>query len=496
MKIKDIKVAEDRIRKNFSHTAIRELGVDIAKNSLYHPPVIREQDGEFWLVAGERRLRAIIWLAENGKTVVFDGKEYPLGEMPVTRLSDLSQTEAMEIELNENLMRKDLPWQDCAVARVKIHELKTFEAKEAGLPWNIKNTAKELAEMTNYVQGSMENLIADSLLVYEFLDEKVVQNCKSLTEAKRFVLRRIEGEFLNVMQEYQPVPQREVIKADDSAYHKVHNLPEPEPYKHIPRKTIRDKMTPEQKEAADGFIKLSQNLPKSKLRIWKMYNGDFRTAPIPHKYYPLIIADPPYGIDADTFGDAASAVHDYKDTKEEAFELCKSIFELGYDKWSMDNCRLYLFCDITNFSDLREMAEAAGWKVFRTPLLWVRKNKGHIPWGPNHYKRSYECILYATKGNIILKKAFSDVIEVGSPRSHSGHGAKKPSELYTQLIQHSFTQRNRVLDPCCGSGTVVIAGHEAKAESFGVEIDTNIYNSALAEIARYEEAITNEPQGE
>lgn len=86
--IYEIKVGTRR-REQFGDIA--ELAASIAKHGLIQPIVIDAKDN---LVAGERRLRAC--------------RELEWTEVSVRRLGDLTPIELREIELEENLRRKDL----------------------------------------------------------------------------------------------------------------------------------------------------------------------------------------------------------------------------------------------------------------------------------------------------------------------------------------------------------------------------------------------------
>ena len=55
-----ITIPPDRQRREFDPEALEELGISIQRLGLLHPIVVRTlPDGQYHLVAGERRLRAI-----------------------------------------------------------------------------------------------------------------------------------------------------------------------------------------------------------------------------------------------------------------------------------------------------------------------------------------------------------------------------------------------------------------------------------------------------
>lgn len=79
----------DRRREDYGDIAA--LAASIAEHGLLHPIVVDADDN---LVAGGRRLKAVEQLGWIS--------------VPVTRLGDLTETQLREVELEENLRRKDL----------------------------------------------------------------------------------------------------------------------------------------------------------------------------------------------------------------------------------------------------------------------------------------------------------------------------------------------------------------------------------------------------
>ncbi len=101
-------VAEDRVilaktseiiaspfqpRRHFDEKKIEEIAASIRENGLMQPLVVRQVDGKFELIAGERRLRAVTSLGHTEVKVI------------VREASDL---EAAQLTLIENLQREDL----------------------------------------------------------------------------------------------------------------------------------------------------------------------------------------------------------------------------------------------------------------------------------------------------------------------------------------------------------------------------------------------------
>ena len=93
IKIDQIKVSAFQPRKDFDEEAIKSLAASIKEKGVLQPLIVRRKDGEYELIAGERRLRA--------------SKEAGLTEVPVI-VKELSDSEVLEIALIENLLRENL----------------------------------------------------------------------------------------------------------------------------------------------------------------------------------------------------------------------------------------------------------------------------------------------------------------------------------------------------------------------------------------------------
>ena len=94
LRLSSIEPNKDQPRKQFDEDALMELADSIRQHGVIQPLLVRPlENGMYQLVAGERRWRA--------------SRMAGLMEVPVV-IRDLSDHEAMEIALIENLQRKDL----------------------------------------------------------------------------------------------------------------------------------------------------------------------------------------------------------------------------------------------------------------------------------------------------------------------------------------------------------------------------------------------------
>jgi ParB/RepB/Spo0J family partition protein len=206
--------------------------------------------------------------------------------------------------------------------------------------------------------------------------------------------------------------------------------------------------------------------------------GDSRlVAPnLPDASFDCIITDAPYGINADGFGDQAGTGHDYDDSPEAFKALVKEIAP-HLERVAKPNAFLYWFFDIRHWDFLNLEFTLAGWKVWHRPLIWDKVGSGMVPspeFGP---RNSYECILYAWRGNRqVLRKAAPDVISYAPPKRLL-HGAQKPVELLVDLLTRVVLPGERILDLFAGSGTALVAANRLRLTATVVEANEEQFNN-------------------
>lgn len=91
--IDQVKPNPDQPRKRFTQDDLNDLAASLAEKGVIQPLIVREKDGGFEIVAGERRWRA----AQMAK----------LHELPVI-VRDFDDTEVLEVAIIENIQRADL----------------------------------------------------------------------------------------------------------------------------------------------------------------------------------------------------------------------------------------------------------------------------------------------------------------------------------------------------------------------------------------------------
>lgn len=432
-----IVIKPNRQRQEFDPSALQELKNSIEDLGLMHPPVLRKE-GEAWvLVAGERRLRAIAEIYELDGTFKHGGKVYSSGLVPFTDIGELSHLEAEEAELDENLKRRDLTWQEHAAAVKRLHELRVAQQKQQtntildhGLPMDlptehtVADTAKELLGRSD---GSYQDTVRKEIIVARHLDNPAIAKAKSADEAFK-ILKREEERNKNI----------------------------------------------ELARVVGATFNASQH------RLFNVNCLEWMQQPSVQGYFDVICTDPPYGMGADQFGDGAGRLNGIEHHYDDSYEAWLALMggSAGWCQLAFNVCKpqahAYVFCDIDNFHKLKDMMQRAGWYVFRTPLINHKQNSGRVPLPDRGPRRQYETILYAIKGDKPTTHIYPDVISSPADESMS-HGAQKPVAVYQNLLQRSVKPGDKVLDCFGGTGPLFPAAHGFKCEATVLEQNPEYY---------------------
>lgn len=400
-----ITIASNRQRQSKPESYIKDLAQSIKENGLIHAPTVTDS---LELTAGECRITAILMLNEEYE---YGGTKIPAGFVPIVIKTGKSELELFRIELEENLRRKNLTPVEESKAMAKLHRMLTDQAGERG--WTKAETAEVVAEIRGEGEvKSVANEVAENLLIESFADDPDIQKAKTRSEATKLAKKKLEQMFTQSLGASMQALQSDDFKLIEGDCHEI--------------------------------------LPT-----------------LPAETFAGIIADPPYGVDADQFGEQAfHAGHEYSDSVEVALAVADRILAEGFRICKPD-AHLYMFCDIRLWPTLAALAKGKGWQVYATPLIWYKPNAGHAP-QPGYFTRRYETILFARKGGRKLVSSAPDVLPFPSVKFKE-HAAQKPQELYEHLMKLSFFPGEQVLDPTCGSGTIFRAAKAAGMRAVGIE---------------------------
>lgn len=400
---------EKRIRKEFSPQAEAELTESIGR-VLIQAPTLRYNASldRMELVAGGRRLRSIRKLFEQGRSLLYNDTRLELGMVPYTAVSDLSPAEAYRVELEENIRRLDITWQERIMAQSRLDELleKT-------------NPDHTVVETARFIYGETPkpnevHTVKNNIRLADHINNPAIQNAKTEREAISIVRRELEDFLREELVSLTPISQQDylVLNADSADF-------------------------------LDGLLDESVT---------------------------AAVTDPAYGIGADTFtlqgGQEVGELHEYEDTPENAERLVKL---LATAKCFKPSAHIWMFCDIRLFERWKAVYAEHGWYVWPFPIIWDKVGVGNLLGNANGPRHCYEVILFAQRGSLRVTQVFNDILHVRAD-TFKDHAAQKPVELFRTLIAMSCVPGDTVIDICCGSGTIFEAAALAKVKASGCDI--------------------------
>lgn len=389
-----------RQRQEIDPKRVTELAESIARNGLIHPPVIK-RDGQ--LIAGERRYLAV--------------KSLGWTNVPVQFAEDLSEIELHMIELEENIRRVDITWQEECQAVERYHRLKSQTEED----WTTKKTAEMLGMSPEAV--NQKRAVAKEI---EAGNKRVIEAPKFST-ARGIVSRTAERRKAAVL---------ESITIDD----------EPAPERTVPLLNA-------------DFIEWARD-----------YSGP---------KFNFLHCDFPYGVNADKHNQgSAKSFGGYEDSADVYFQLLDTL-EGAMENVVAPSAHLMFWFSMDYYEITRQRLEKMGWKVNPFPLIWFKSdNTGILPDPKRGPRRVYETAFFASRGDRKIISAVSNVCAAPG-REKTVHMSEKPRSMLRHFFRMVVDEYSYVLDPTCGSGNAVrVAQDLGASQCLGLEKSEEFYSLA------------------
>lgn len=388
---------EGRQRKELVDIDI--LADSIKRLGLINPITV---DDDNILIAGERRLTAV--------------KSLGWTHIPVQRAS-ADTLISRAIELEENVKRVDLPWQDQVRAVQEYHALRAKETKG----WAQSDTAAALGFNQNHISGMLS--VAEEL---EAGNKRVIEAPK-YSVARNVVVRKKERE---AEQELEKV---NVFTGGASTV------------------AVKKDETEETIQNVDFLSWVGS------------YKGP---------RFNLIHCDFPYGIGADGFAQGGAAQHGgYVDDEGTYWKLCQGLAE-NLNKIATESCHLIFWYSMKYHAQTIAFFERnTDFIIDPFPLIWWKTdNAGILPDPQRGPRRVYETALFGRRGDRKVVQAVANAY--GAPTVRERHMSEKPESMVRHFMRMVVDETSIVLDPTCGSGSAIRAAESLKAKyALGLEIN-------------------------
>lgn len=392
-----IVIREERQRRELTLEDVADKARSIAKIGLIHPITI-ERSGR--LRAGETRLEACRSLGWT--------------HIPVQFVEDLNEAELQLLELDENIKRKNLSWQEECDAVARYHSLRSMDDAD----WTEAKTADAL--------GITQASVNTKLSV-----QKEMQNPGS----------------------------------------KVHAAT-----KFSEARTITTRQS--QRRAASALAILEEKpIETSSVPLLNVDFNEWAPQYTGPKFN-FIHCDFPYGINADNQqqGSNVAAFGAYADSGDTYFRLLGTLRD-AMDNVVAESAHLIFWFSMLHYERTINALRDMDWIVSPFPLIWHKSdNAGLLPDPLRGPRRTYETAFLGSRGDrkIVAPVANS----FSSPTTKKIHMSEKPLPVLSHFFRMVIDEYSSVLDPTCGSANAIRCSSRLGARSLGLEVSTEFYNQA------------------
>lgn len=186
-----IDVNPDQPRKIFNEEEIQGLAESIRENGLINPITLREKDGQYQIISGERRFRAFKFLNRD--------------KVPALVLENIDDSKMLELTLVENIQRADLnPIEIARSYKKLIYDLNIKQEELANRVGKSRSTISNSMRILD-LSENIQNLILESKItegharaILSLTDEnereafakEIVENGYSVRECEKIVKER------------------------------------------------------------------------------------------------------------------------------------------------------------------------------------------------------------------------------------------------------------------------------------------------------------------
>ncbi len=420
----------NRFRKEYE--GIDDLALSIADKGNIAPMVL---DTNLKILAGGRRYQAIEQLGWKEVGVLIRETD---GEL-----------DAREIELFENVMRKDLVWQERVKLTKEIDSL--YRKKYGDNHWSKKDTAELLGRSVGGVGEHLQ--LADALEIVPELEKlKTEDAAKKAVEALR---EKLALDELASRREDKTIPKDERLELLLQEAEKSYIV-------------------------KDVFEALAE-MPDHEWATDK-YNINF------------IEVDPPYGIDLAGKKRAGKIVDvgtkSYVEIpKDEYEEFLHTLLSELY-RITSPQVRMIFWFGFQWYDTILSIMEEIGWKPDYIPAIWT-KGHGQTNKEYSNLARTYECFFYVSKNKDyrVKKGGRANVFDFrGVYPADKYHPTQRPLDLLIELIEtfgaHIPKEKGVILVPFLGSGATILATNKMGYPAFGWDINPEYKEKFLHEVRR------------
>lgn len=485
----------DRVRVDYGD--IESLATSIYTYGLIHPIAI---DGAHTLIAGGRRSAALEYLLRN--TPAMFEQHGPAHESMASFLSDAKLVEGVhyhkrpvltydtlgELEIIENVERKNFTWQEEVLGIRKVHLARKKAAALQSDKWGQQQTAR-------LMKVSLGNVNYCLVLGAELDDpESPLWEMKSLSEGLQHLAKKkldkanklLAEKTIGLAKEKVLIQAPDLAAIDESddgffstidagvgsitgidiaaiAGGDVGNI--------LPEGTVAEEQYEAQMDRIYETVARIANHCRAEELLFDLLDVDS----VDH-----IITDPPYAIEMENISskdvDRVEATHDVASNLKDFgtwLEGCARVVRPGgFIIW---------FCDYMHFRTIHDIALSLNLRCQRWPFVWIKTSACRNQAPDYNFTKNHECAIVMRHANSRLPSPvpssyWMGALEADDKDTFATHPFTKPAKLWQHLMRQVAREGQTICDPFAGAGSMPRAALLGGFVPITSEIETNYYN--------------------
>lgn len=421
----DISSIDDGDRAREEYGDIEELAENIEDVGLLQPITVRRlEEGLYKLLAGGRRLKACTHIG--------------MVKIPSVIRGIRDKINPLEIELIENVYRKDFSWAERCRLEQRVFKMK----EEADSSWSQTKTATLLNRTRSCLSQDLE--LADAMVAMPELAEYPTQSeaWKKWNHVKEDL---VVGEVVRRQAEKSKgIAKKDLPPTERGRFSSLHDYIET-------KYTVRG--------CFEGMAELDSSIIN------------------------FVEVDPPYAVDLASHRNKAQDKHivsTYNEIDPRGYgvflvSLAESLYRvMNENSWGI------IWYGSKWYPDVLMALDLAGFKTCATPAIWVKTGGGYSPNPKILLSNLYENFLVFRKGTPTLhKEGRGNVFQFAQPSSKERiHPTERPIELMEELLSIFTSEASITLVPFLGSGVTLRAAYNMNRTAFGYDKDP-VYKDRL-----------------
>ena len=441
MNVQEIEITTIKVRDGKRQRSdpgdVKALADSIDKYGLIQPIVL---DPEGYLIAGGRRVAAHIHL---GRTTI-----------PFITKDQLDPIALKELELEENLQRENLTWQDEVRA---MRDLMQMRQARFGKATQGRPSAATAALMGEPDKGYGNQNLADEL-----------------NKAYGTVVMDIT--LANGLDKYPELNQE---KTKSSAFKRLKRLEETAYRQELARRNTETPVISSTAETNGEDATAGTTRQPIRKAVWKgrgiLYHADARD--VLRVYEPnsidCIVCDPPYALglfkEGQATGGARLAENQgtmYDDDPQVIMDMLDEVF-FHASKLLKPDGHAYVFFHMTRYEPIYLMlrkhfgnrGDTNHPAIEETPIVWIKNTPG-IGDPNRNWVYAYEPCFFINRGRQLQTPQAFNYLKYDTVQKDKIHPTEKPVQLLRHLITASCVKGEVVLDMFAGSGSTLVAADQ------------------------------------